>query len=39
VGTAVAWGPRVTGIISLIGQLGQNGVVDYSGQVGLNAAF
>jgi outer membrane lipase/esterase len=39
VGTAVTWGPRVTGIISLVGQIGQNGVVNYGGQVGLSAAF
>jgi len=30
---------RIAGVVSLVGQIGQKGVVDYGGELGLNAAF
>jgi outer membrane lipase/esterase len=38
-GVQIALGSRVTGLLSVTGQLGQDRIVHYSGQAGLNVAF
>ena len=39
IGTQVALGGGLTAVASFIGQVGQNGVVTYGGQAGLNVAW
>ncbi|MBV8836025.1 MAG: autotransporter domain-containing protein, partial [Alphaproteobacteria bacterium] len=39
IGVAATLGPRATGLVSLIGQVGQNGATSFGGQAGINVAF